>query len=77
MEKSAWEDMLENAPDQLTKEERMDWIGNMSDVALSSDAFFPFRDNIDRACQVRWEGVLEDRSLTINIGNYEFLFRVV
>ena len=34
------------------KAERKDWISKLNGVALSSDAFFPFRDNIDRAKQV-------------------------
>ena len=31
--------------------EREEWKGQLSGVSLSSDAFFPFRDNIDRAAQ--------------------------
>ena len=33
--------------------ERKEWMAKLKRVALSSDAFFPFRDNIDRAHQVR------------------------
>lgn len=51
MELSTWESMLENPPAQLTEAERKEWIGQLRGVALSSDAFFPFRDNIDRARQ--------------------------
>ena len=40
-------------PEQLTPEERKIWFGQLSGVSLSSDAFFPFRDNIDRAKEVR------------------------
>lgn len=39
----------ENIPKLFSDEERKDWISKLSDVALGSDAFFPFRDNIDRA----------------------------
>ncbi|XP_050404123.1 bifunctional purine biosynthesis protein ATIC [Patella vulgata] len=46
-----WEDQIENPPLQLTQEERKEWINKLDNVALSSDAFFPFRDNIDRARQ--------------------------
>ena len=53
METSAWESMLEKPPEQLTQSEREQWIKQLSGVALSSDAFFPFRDNVDRAKQVR------------------------
>jgi len=30
-----------------------EWTGKLANVVLSSDAFFPFRDNIDRAIKVR------------------------
>ena len=52
METSAWESMLEKPPEQLTQAEREQWVKQLSGVALSSDAFFPFRDNVDRAKQV-------------------------
>lgn len=51
METSTWESMLEKPPAQLTSAEREAWLKQMTGVALSSDAFFPFRDNIDRARQ--------------------------
>jgi len=35
----------------LTPEDRRAWIEGLIGVALSSDAFFPFRDNIDRAAR--------------------------
>ena len=50
-EKQIWTEMLEEIPPQLTPEEKKEWLGKMQDVALGSDAFFPFRDNIDRAYQ--------------------------
>jgi len=34
---------------RLTAEEKREWIGRLKDVSLGSDAFFPFRDSIDRA----------------------------
>jgi len=48
-EKQIWETMLETVPDPLTKQEKNEWLKKSNNVALSSDAFFPFRDNIDRA----------------------------
>ncbi|KAJ0178903.1 hypothetical protein K1T71_005678 [Dendrolimus kikuchii] len=39
------------APELLTEKERDEWVRTMDQVALASDAFFPFRDNIDRAVQ--------------------------
>ncbi|XP_060801750.1 bifunctional purine biosynthesis protein ATIC [Amyelois transitella] len=45
-------------PALLTSEEREEWVKKMDNVALASDAFFPFRDNIDRAvqCGVKYIG---------------------
>ncbi|XP_064595230.1 bifunctional purine biosynthesis protein ATIC-like [Liolophura sinensis] len=51
MEKGKWEEMIESPPEQLTEGERQEWIAKLKKVSLSSDAFFPFRDNIDRAYQ--------------------------
>ncbi len=42
-------DVLETAPERLTEDEKKKWLEGLKDVALGSDAFFPFRDNIDRA----------------------------
>ncbi|XP_017490808.1 PREDICTED: bifunctional purine biosynthesis protein PURH-like isoform X2 [Rhagoletis zephyria] len=42
---------FDTPPAQLTPTERSEWIGKLNQVAVSSDAFFPFRDNIDRAFQ--------------------------
>jgi AICAR transformylase/IMP cyclohydrolase PurH len=36
-------------PDPITREERMAWIQQQAGICLSSDAFIPFRDNVDRA----------------------------
>ncbi|XP_022124221.2 bifunctional purine biosynthesis protein ATIC [Pieris rapae] len=48
-----WNSLFEGAPPALlTDAEREDWVKKMDKVALASDAFFPFRDNIDRAAQV-------------------------
>ena len=33
----------------LTAEEKKEWIARQSGVALGSDAFFPFGDNVERA----------------------------
>lgn len=45
------EDVLEEVPPLLTAEERADWLGKLTGVVLSSDAFMPFRDTVDRAYQ--------------------------
>lgn len=49
MPQSQYESMCENPPKPLSDEEKLEWSKKLSGVALASDAFFPFRDNIDRA----------------------------
>ncbi|XP_065371683.1 bifunctional purine biosynthesis protein ATIC [Calliphora vicina] len=44
-----FEAMYEVVPAQFTAEEKSAWLKELTGVALGSDAFFPFRDNIDRA----------------------------
>jgi phosphoribosylaminoimidazolecarboxamide formyltransferase/IMP cyclohydrolase len=48
-ELQAWETNFREVPERLSTEKKRAWLDNLKDVALSSDAFFPFRDNIDRA----------------------------
>jgi phosphoribosylaminoimidazolecarboxamide formyltransferase/IMP cyclohydrolase len=48
-EEAAWESAFDVAPKRLTRAERRDWLDQVQGVALSSDAYFPFRDCIDRA----------------------------
>ncbi|MFP4015495.1 MAG: phosphoribosylaminoimidazolecarboxamide formyltransferase [Halanaerobiales bacterium] len=45
----AWEKSFEEIPSRLSKEEKEEWRSGLKGVSLCSDAFFPFRDNIDRA----------------------------
>ncbi|MBU3198090.1 phosphoribosylaminoimidazolecarboxamide formyltransferase [Clostridium estertheticum] len=51
IEMREWGEVLNEIPKRLTKQEKASWISNLSGVSLGSDAFFPFRDNIDRAFQ--------------------------
>ena len=44
-----WEKVFTEKPAVFTKDEKRAWLDNMQDVALGSDAFFPFIDNIERA----------------------------
>ncbi len=44
-----WEKIFKVKPPVFTKEEKRAWLDGMQDVALGSDAFFPFGDNIERA----------------------------
>lgn len=45
----AWENLFKVKPDVFTEAEKREWLDQMSDVSLGSDAFFPFGDNIERA----------------------------
>ncbi len=45
----AWEKIFKVKPEVFTREEKRAWLDQMTDVALGSDAFFPFGDNIERA----------------------------
>lgn len=44
-----WEKTFKTKPPVFTKEEQKEWLKKNTDVALGSDAFFPFGDNIERA----------------------------
>ncbi|WP_251492736.1 phosphoribosylaminoimidazolecarboxamide formyltransferase [Otoolea muris] len=45
----AWQRIFKVKPPVFTREEKRSWLDRMQDVALGSDAFFPFGDNIERA----------------------------
>ncbi len=45
----AWQRVFTKKPEVFTEEEKREWLSKMTDVALGSDAFFPFSDNIERA----------------------------
>ncbi|XP_042231658.1 bifunctional purine biosynthesis protein ATIC-like [Homarus americanus] len=51
MPESQFAAVLEEIPAPLTEEEKESWIKKLNGIALSSDAFFPFRDNVDRSRQ--------------------------
>ena len=44
-----WENTFKVKPEVFTREEKRAWLDKFTDVALGSDAFFPFGDNIERA----------------------------
>lgn len=58
-EKKNWTNVFSQIPDQLTSEERRIWLDGFTDVVLGSDAFFPFRDSIDRAAKSGVKYVLQ------------------
>ena len=45
----AWQRIFTEKPEVFTEEEKRAWLDQVTDVSLGSDAFFPFRDNIERA----------------------------
>ena len=45
----AWENIFKVKPEVFTREEIRAWLDTNTDVALGSDAFFPFGDNVERA----------------------------
>lgn len=45
----AWEQIFTEKPSVFTREEKREWLDQMTGVTLGSDAFFPFSDNIERA----------------------------
>ena len=45
----AWQQFFKTKPEPLSREEKRAWIAENRGVSLSSDAFFPFGDNIERA----------------------------
>jgi len=44
-----WEQFFTEKPERLSREEKKAWLSTLKGVALGSDAFFPFGDNIERA----------------------------
>lgn len=50
-ERVLWEGLFDDIPEKFSDEERTAWDNELQGVALSSDAFFPFRDNIDQAAR--------------------------
>ena len=69
-ERRSWERSFSRVPEPLSGEEKREWLAGLKEVALSSDAYFPFRDNIDRASRsgvefiVQTGGSAMDREVT-------------
>jgi phosphoribosylaminoimidazolecarboxamide formyltransferase/IMP cyclohydrolase len=50
-EDQQWKQCFQEVPDRLSKCEKQQWLKRLKEVSYASDAFLPFRDNIDRAAQ--------------------------
>ena len=50
-EEANWQQNFSRPPVRLTRAEKRAWLDQLTGVSLGSDAFFPFRDSIDRAYQ--------------------------
>jgi len=59
LEPRAWREAFDPAPEPLAPRERRDWLDRLDGVSLASDAFFPFRDSIDRAAHSGAKYVLQ------------------
>mgnify|MGYP001851705994 FL=1 len=46
---NVWADTFTERPEELTAQEKKEWLAQFTGVCLGSDAFFPFGDNIERA----------------------------
>jgi phosphoribosylaminoimidazolecarboxamide formyltransferase / IMP cyclohydrolase len=58
-EKADWDQIFAQTPRQLTPQEKQQWLSKLDSVTLGSDAFFPFRDSVDRAAVSGVKYVLE------------------
>jgi AICAR transformylase/IMP cyclohydrolase PurH len=75
-ERAVLRDALLELPPALTAQERAEWIAGFEGACLSSDAFFPFRDSIDRASRTHVQyvahpgGSLRDDEVTAAADQY-------
>jgi AICAR transformylase/IMP cyclohydrolase PurH len=75
-ERDACRSALVDTPAPLDRQERASWIAGFAGVCLSSDAYFPFRDSIDRASRSSVEyvaqpgGSLRDADVTAAADHY-------
>lgn len=49
LDEGRWQRFFTERPSPFTPSEKREWLDQYSDVALASDAFFPFGDNVERA----------------------------
>lgn len=51
-EKEAWDKNFDKVPEDLTESDKKEFVRSLDGVAISSDAFFPFRDSIDHCAKL-------------------------
>jgi phosphoribosylaminoimidazolecarboxamide formyltransferase/IMP cyclohydrolase len=72
-----WQKVFKVKPEVLTAQEKKEWIAKNTNVALGSDAFFPFGDNIERAhksgvcCIAQPGGSVRDDNVIETCNKYE------
>ena len=59
IEHENWLGLFEIQPTPLTQEDKAKWIKELTGVSMASDAFFPFRDNIDHASKFGVQYVIQ------------------
>jgi len=78
-ERTVLKGALQELPAPLSPQERAEWIAGFQGVCLSSDAFFPFRDSIDRASRSNVQyvahpgGSLRDDEVTAAADQYSMV----
>jgi phosphoribosylaminoimidazolecarboxamide formyltransferase/IMP cyclohydrolase len=70
-EASDWISLFAETPKHLTFTEKRDWLSKLENVVLGSDAFFPFRDSIDRAALSGVKYILQPGGSNRDIGVIE------
>ena len=58
-ERRVWETSFTEVPDPLSNMAKRDWVNQLDNISLVSDAFIPFRDNIDRAARTGVKYVMQ------------------
>lgn len=82
VEEAIWQRNFTAVPPRLTEAEKQAWLGQYSGVTLASDAFFPFRDSIDRARQsgvsyvIQPGGSLRDAEVIAACDEYEMVMAI-
>lgn len=59
VEQATWEQSFTEVPRRLSREEKREWLSGLRNVSYGSDAFLPFRDNLDRASRTGVKYVIQ------------------